>query len=217
MAKSKPLISVDMVSDIVCPWCWLGKRYFDAARAQFKSAQIDLTFRPYMLDPTVSIEGVPYGDYMRAKFGGGPSDRFKAMREHLERAAPDAGIDFRFSDIPTRPNTLRAHSLLRWAQNDDKGDAVKEALFKAFFSDLSDIGDIAVLSDIAAQAGMDGELVGALLTESRDAVEVQKEIEFFRNLGVTGVPFFIYNGQHAVQGAQPPEAHIDVMKKLINA
>ena len=213
MAKSKKkkpaksLVQVDIVSDIVCPWCWLGSRYFfDAAK---KSGQaINVTWRPYMLDPTVPEAGMPYRDYMKSKFGDGPSDKFKAMREHLEMAAPDAGITFRFGDIPMRPNTLNAHRLMRWATGQGLGNQAAEALFKSFFDDLEDVGNGEVLSNIADDIGLDKALIADLLAKDDDKNAVREEIMFFRNLGVSGVPCFIYQGQFAVQGAQPPEAHL---------
>lgn len=211
--KSQPAIQVDIVSDIVCPWCWLGKRYFDQA-AKASGREIEVSFRPYMLDPNVPEGGVPYRDYMKSKFGpDGPSNRFKQMREHLEAAAPDAGINFRFSDIPTRPNTLRAHSLVRWAQGQDKGAAAKEALFEAFFDKLEDIGDIDVLSRIAGEIGMDATLTKELLEQGRDKNSVLEEIVFFQRLGISGVPTFIYNGQFAVQGAQGADVHKQAIDK----
>lgn len=205
-------VTVDIVSDIVCPWCWLGSRYFFTALGQ-SPYQVDVTWRPYMLDPTVPETGLPYPEYMKKKFGGGPSDRFKTMREHLEAAAPDAGINFKFSDIPMRPNTLNAHRLMRWATGQGKGNACSEALFAAFFNDLKDVGDTDVLKDIATQIGLDKNLVGDLLTSEKDKQAVQQEITYFQQLGISGVPCFIYGGQFVVQGAQPPETHLAAIKK----
>lgn len=210
--QSKALINVDIVSDIVCPWCWLGSRYFFQAAKQTKH-EINVTWRPYMLDPTVPDGGLPYRDYMKAKFGDGPSDKFKAMRDHLEQAAPDAGITFRFGEIPMRPNTLDAHRLMRWATGQGLGNAVSEALFKSFFDDLEDVGNKEILTRIAADAGLDPELVGELLSKEDDKNAIREEIMFFRNLGVSGVPCFIYQGQFAVQGAQPPEAHLKAIEQ----
>ncbi len=167
-----------------------------------------------MLDPSVPEGGVPYNDYMKQKFGtDGPNNRFKAMREALEEAAPKVGIDFKFGQIPMRPNTLNAHRLLKWAQGQDLGDAASEALFQAFFTDLEDVGDVETLTNVAAEIGMDAELVGELLTKDDDKNTVREEILFFRNLGVNGVPCFIYNGQFAVQGAQPVEAHLKALNQ----
>ncbi len=211
--KSKPaIIQVDIVSDIVCPWCWLGTRYFFKAAKQSKHT-IKATWRPYMLDPTVPVGGMPYREYMKSKFGDGPSNKFKAMREHLEKAAPDVGINFNFGDIPMRPNTLDAHRLMRWASGQDSGDAAAEALFKAFFDELKDIGDHKILAEIAGEIGLDSNLVTDLLSKEDDKNAVREEIMFFRNLGVSGVPCFIYQGQFAVQGAQDVAAHLKVMEE----
>ena len=211
--NSKQTIQVDIVSDIVCPWCWLGVRYFEKAAKQSKH-DVVLTWRPYMLDPTVPEGGVPYNDYMKQKFGtDGPNDRFKAMREALETAAPDVGISFKFGQIPMRPNTLDGHRLLRWAQGQDLGNAASNALFRSFFTDLKDIGDHVVLKDIAEEIGMDAHLVAELLDKDDDKNAVREEIMYFRNLGINGVPCFIYNGQFAVQGAQPVEAHIKALNE----
>ena len=221
MAKRKPTktpkqtIQVDIVSDIVCPWCWLGVRYFQKAAKQSKH-DVNLTWRPYMLDPTIPEEGTPYSAYMKQKFGNGPSNRFKAMRESLEAQGPTLGIDFKFDDIPMRPNTLNAHRLLKWAQGQDLGDAASDALFRTFFTDLKDVGDHAILKEIAEEIGLDAELVEELLMKEDDKNTVREEIMYFRNLGVNGVPCFIYNGQFAVQGAQPAEAHLKALEQAAN-
>jgi len=215
MTKKKPTptpIHVDIVSDIVCPWCWLGSRYFQMA-AQKSGRKVELTWRPYMLDPTVPKEGVPYKDYMKAKFGDTPSNRWTAMREALEKAAPEVDIEFKFGQIPIRPNTLNAHRLMRWAQGQGKGNVAADALFRTCFKDLKDIGDHKVLADIADEIGMDGQLVSELLAGDNDEKAVEEEIEFFRQLGVTGVPTFIYNGQYAIQGAQPIDSHLAAIEK----
>lgn len=208
-ARSKTLpIQVDIVSDVICPWCWLGAAYFHKAAKQY-SGKIELSWRPYMLDAAVPPQGVPYREYMKNKFGeAGPGSRWTAMREHLEAAGPEVGIHFNFSGIEMRPNTLNAHRLIRWAQGQGKANAMSEALFKAAFTDNLDIGNAAVLSGLAGDAGLDSALVSELLQSDKDVAAVQNEIFHFRNLGVSGVPTFIYNGQFAVQGAQPVETHL---------
>jgi len=213
--KNKPakqFVQVDIVSDIVCPWCWLGSEYFFKARQQSPHA-VELIWRPYMLDPTVPAEGADYKAYMKAKFGGGSSDRFKAMRTHLEEAAPDAGIAFKFDQLTVRPNTLNAHRLIKWAQGQGKGDQAARLLFKAYFDELIDIGDRDALAGLAENIGMDAALVAELLASDSDVKAVEEEILFFRNLGVSGVPTFIYNGQFIVQGAQPIDNHLQAIDK----
>ena len=208
----KQTIQVDIVSDIVCPWCWLGVRYFQKAAKQSKH-DVNLTWRPYMLDPTIPEDGVPYNAYMKNKFGDGPSDRFKAMREALEAQGPSVGIEFKFDNIPMRPNTLNAHRLLKWAQGQELGDKASDALFRAFFTELKDVGDHTILKEVAQEIGMDAELVSELLAKEDDKNAVREEIMYFRNLGVNGVPTFIYNGQFAVQGAQPAEKHLKAINE----
>lgn len=210
-----PTVQVDIVSDFVCPWCWLGTAYFERAAKQ-SAFKTNLTWRPYMLDPNVPEGGVPYPDYMKAKFGEQKDNRFASMRQHLEAAAPDAGIEFHFSDIPMRPNTLDAHRLMRWAQGQGKGDAAAQALFRTFFKDLKDIGDPKTLTGVANEIGLETDVVCDLLAGDNDKDTVRGEIDYFRGLGVSGVPTFIYNGQFAVTGAQPVDTHLQALEKAAN-
>ncbi len=205
-------VHIDIVSDVVCPWCWLGKKRLEAALDE-AGGEAELIWRPYELDPTIPEAGVPYRDYMRAKFGDGPDDRFRVMREHLEPAARAAGIDFRFDELPTRPNTLNAHRLIRWAQGQGKGSQAEEALFRAFFAELRDIGDKAVLSEVAGEIGLDPKVVAELLQTDRDKIAVREEETHFRSLGVSGVPTFIFEGRYAVSGAQEPPTLVELIEK----
>ncbi|VXC68730.1 DsbA family oxidoreductase [Oceanicaulis alexandrii] len=206
-------VSVDIVSDVVCPWCWLGLRYWDQARALVPEIQTETLYRPFQLDGAIPPGGVAYKDYMKKKFGDGPDDRFKMMREHLEQAGPAAGINFRFSGIPMRPNTLNAHRVIRWAQGQDLGEAASERLHKAFFDDHLDIGDLAVLTQLAGEIGLDADIVASLLQSDQDAQAVLDEEQFYRRLGVQGVPCFIFNGQFAVSGAEAPEVLADAIRQ----
>lgn len=214
---TKTPVQVDIVSDVVCPWCWLGYRLFKAAANQVKTP-LELSWRPYMLDPTVPAEGMDYKAYMKNKFGDSPPDKFKAMRTMLEEKGPQYGIDFQFNKITKRPNTLNAHRVMRWAQNNaDAGSETAEKLFNAFFTEGKDIGDIEVLTTIAENAGLDADITKDLLSSDKDANAVREEIMFFRNLGISGVPTFIYNGQFAIQGAQDPEAHTQAIQQAAQA
>ncbi|MEM7728646.1 MAG: DsbA family oxidoreductase [Pseudomonadota bacterium] len=211
-------VQVDFVSDFVCPWCWLGYKQFMAA-AKGAKPRPQLTFRPYMLDPSVPEEGQDYRDYMAAKFGTASKDRFKESRAHLEIAGKTFGIDFDFSAITRRPNSLHAHRLMKWAQGagggEDAADAVAEGIFRAYHEQGRDIGDVDVLVGIAESAGLDGDLVRELLERDDDKLEIQQEAMFFKGLGVSGVPTFIYNGQFAVQGAQEPDKHRRAFKEAL--
>jgi len=221
MAKSKPkssknIIEVDIVSDFVCPWCWLGYKLFLKGAAQSK-ANLNVTWRPYMLDPSVPDGGTDYKTYMKNKFGDKPDNKFKAMREMLEAKGPELGITYDFGAIQRRPNTLNAHRLMRWAQGQGAGQDCADALFIAFMEKGGDIGDIDLLCDIAETIGMDTEVTRDLFATDKDKLDVQNEIIFFRGLGISGVPTFIYNGQFAVQGAQDPSAHVNVIKQALAA
>jgi len=206
-------VSVDLVSDVVCPWCWLGLRYWQRARNLEKTIATETILRPYQLDPEIPREGADYRAYIAKKFSSGASERWKAMREHLEAAAPEIGIEFRDDEIATRPNTLDAHRLIRWAQGQGLGEAVADALFKAFFWELRDLSRREVLAEIAGESGLDGDLVAELLATQRDVDAVLTEERFYRDLGVAGVPCYIFNGQFAVSGAQSPDVLADAISE----
>lgn len=216
MAKRKPSkapnlpVEVDMVSDFVCPWCWLGYKQFLAAADKTKPRP-NIAFRPYMLDPTVPEGGADYRDYMTTKFGDTPDSRWTRMRDHLESKGPELGITFDFKAITRRPNTLDAHRLMRWAQGQGLGHKCAVALFTAYMEKGEDIGDHDVLCRIAEDIGMDAKLTRDLLSRDDDKLDVQNEIMFFKGLGISGVPTFIYAGQMAVQGAQDADTHRKVL------
>ena len=206
-------VRIDIVSDIVCPWCWLGWRYLKNAADQTKH-NVDISWRAYMLDPDVPKDGVDYKPYMKNKFGDGPSNKFKAMREHLETAGPVVGIDFKFNGIPKRANTLAAHQLMLWAQGQGKANDMAEALFKAFFTDHRDINDRSVLIDLAENAGLDTDIVSDLFEKGADKETVMTEIGGILKSGIRGVPAYIYQGKYLVQGAQDTKNHLNIIDQI---
>lgn len=200
---SSPL-AIEMVSDIVCPWCWLGLRRLRAAVGTLPdTADLDVKFRPFQLDPTVPQEGLDYRAYMSAKFGpDGPDNRWKQMREALEQYGDAEGIPFDFKGLSHRPNTLAAHRLVRWAQGQSLGWEAKEALFAAYFRDHRDIGAPDTLIEIGSSIGLDGGVLASLFSSGADMDTVQEEERLFRSMGVGGVPIFIAARRYALQGAQ---------------
>ncbi|MCA8902894.1 MAG: DsbA family oxidoreductase [Hyphomonas sp.] len=199
-------VVIEMVSDLVCPWCWLGKRRIEAAIAMVPEIDVQLLFRPYELDPTVPRQGTDYKEYMRERFGSDVGkERAGAMRQALIDYGAAEDVPYRFEEITRRPNSLDAHRVVHWAQGQQKGAAAKEALFKAFFHDGRDIGDHGVLVDIAGQVELDPSIVADLLATDADEVTVRAEEKFFRELGIGGVPTYIANRQFAAQGAETPE------------
>lgn len=206
-------VHVDIISDIVCPWCWLGWRYLKEAAAR-SDHPVKVTWRAYMLDPNVPKDGMDYKAYMKQKFGDAPNNKFKQMRGHLEMAGPTVGIDFKFSGIPKRANTLAAHQLMRWAQGQDKAAEMAEALFKAFFTDHRDINQKSVLLELAEETGLDAKIVKDLFDKDADADVVMNEIKEVGRAGIRSVPSYIYQGKYLVQGAQDAASHLKIINQL---
>jgi len=195
-AMLEPLV-IDVVSDVVCPWCFLGKRRLDAAIAQTGGAQV--RWRPFQLDPTIPAGGLERKAYMSAKFRD--EARLAEVHARLTALGEEAGIAFDFEAIARAPNTLDAHRLIRFASEAGKADEVVERLFCAYFERGQDIGDRAVLAEIGA--GLDD--IEARLASEEGVAEVQAEIAFAQRGGVEGVPFFIFAQKYAVSGAQSAE------------
>ena len=197
---------IEMVSDLVCPWCWLGTRRMDDAIKLVPDLEVELIFRPFELDPTIPAEGVDYKAHMKEKFGSDAGkDRANAMRQALIDYGEAEGIPYRFDQITRRPNSFNAHRLVRWAQGQQKGAAAKEALFKAYFSDGRDIGETEVLVDIAREIDLDPGIVAELLPTDADVQNVRNEEALFQQMGISGVPTYLANRRVAVQGAETAE------------
>ncbi len=197
---------IEMVSDIVCPWCWVGLRRIKAASALVPEVSVELAFRPFELDPTIPAGGVDYKSYMKQKFGSvANKDSTNSIRKTLIQYGIDEGIPFDFEKITRRPNSFNAHRLVFWAQGQGKGIEAKEALFEAFFSNGQDIGDLDTLVTIAAQIDLDTDIVSDLLASDADVEKTRDEMNLFRQMGISGVPTFIAHKSIAVQGAESAE------------
>lgn len=204
-------VAIDIVSDLVCPWCFIGKRRLAQALARVRekhpAARFQLNWLPYFLDPDTPPEGVPYRAFMEARFGGATAVA-KAQLAVVEAGA-ESGVDFDFGAIALRPNTLRAHRLIYRAQSighrPEAVDALVDRLFVARFQRGEDIGDIATLAVIAAECGDDAATVTAYLESGEGVREVRALVDKVRCLGVSGVPFFIVQRRLAVSGAQTAE------------
>ncbi|MEC9347434.1 MAG: DsbA family oxidoreductase [Pseudomonadota bacterium] len=192
---------IDIVSDTVCPWCYIGKRKLEAALATRPDVQgLRLGWRPFQLNPEMPRSGMDRATYLASKFGG--TERANRIYEHIRSAGAQLGIEFRFDAIRRTPSTLDSHRLIRWAGTAGVQDAVVESLFAAYFTKGEDIGDHAVLTRIAREAGMDADLVADLLANDSDLDLVRKEDALARSMGINGVPCFIIDRQYAVSGAQ---------------
>jgi predicted DsbA family dithiol-disulfide isomerase len=195
------VLTIDVVSDAVCPWCYLGEKRLEEALAQ-EAGPVAVRWRPYQLDPTIPAGGLDRAEYMAKKFGR--SGRLQSVHDNLTRLGAEVGIPFAFDAIKRSPNTLDAHRLIRWAASAGAQAEVVDRLFKTYFVEGRDIGDRGVLIDIAGECGLDAKLVEKLLAHGADVEAVRVEIEQAQAMGVSGVPFFIFAGRIGVPGAQEP-------------
>lgn len=206
------MIKLDIFSDPVCPWCYIGKANLDRALESAPDHPFEIEWHPFQLNPGMPPEGVNRAEYLEAKFGG----KAKAVEIYarVEAAARDAGLEIDFGSIPTMPNTLNAHRLIHWAGLEGRQTAIVSALFRAYWREGRDIGNSAVLIDIAEAAGMDRALTQRLLATDEDSEQLKARDIHARERGVTGVPCFIIGNQYVVSGAQPPQVWADVIAEL---
>src|SRR5258708_32722058 len=208
-------MQIDIVSDTVCPWCFIGKRRIERAMAMRRDVTFDVLWRPYRLDPTIPREGVDRRAYLKAKFGDSP--RTSAMGEAIRSEGAVENIAFAFDKIAKSPNTLDSHRLVRWSANAGLQDQVVERLFRAYFIDGKDIGDADVLVAIASDAGMDSALVASLLAGDADLESVEREAGLANEMGITGVPTFVFDSKFMISGAREPELLVRVIDKALEA
>lgn len=204
-------MQIDVISDTVCPWCFIGKRRLERALAARSEIAFDIRWRAYRLDPNIPRGGVDRRAYMRAKFGDSP--RTAAMSNAIRDAGQAEGIAFAFDHIEKRPDTVDSHRLIRWAASSGKQSEVVERLFRAYFEDGRDIGDAAVLVDIARTAGMDSSLVEELLAQDADRDLIEREDALAHQMGVSGVPTFIFANKYAISGAHDSNRLVEVIDK----
>lgn len=196
-------MQIDFISDVVCPWCFIGKRRLARAMAMRPGILCDIKYRPYRLDPTVPREGVDRQLYLAARFPDGKG-LAEAHRMISAEGAKD-GIVFDWAAIHRTPNSIDAHRLIRWAETQGVQDEVVERLFVSYFENGDDIGNIRVLADIADLCGMDGAQIADLLETDTDVAIVERDDRLAHEMGITGVPAMIFGGKIAVSGAREPE------------
>jgi len=206
-------MQIDVVSDTVCPWCFIGKRRLARALEMRPEIAFDVQWRPYQLDPNITREGVDRASYMKAKFGDGP--RVAAMSESLKAEGLREGISFAFEKIDRRPNTIDSHRLIRWAATAGIQETVVERLFAAYFLEGRDIGDTGVLEFLAADVGMDSIQVAELLADDTDRAAVEREANLAGEMGITGVPTFIFASKYVISGAREAEVLVQVIDKAL--
>ncbi|NSY38889.1 DsbA family oxidoreductase [Leisingera sp. ANG59] len=206
-------VKLDILSDPICPWCYIGKTHLDKALAEVPDHPFVIEWHPFQLNPDMPREGMDRREYLERKFGGkeGAVKAYAPVVEHAEKA----GLTINFEAMKRTPNTLDAHRLIHWAGIEGKQTQVVDALFKAYFVDAKDIGDHAVLAEIAQDAEMEADVTARLLEGDGDVQEIRDRDAHSRKMGVTSVPTFIVANQHAVPGAQPPELWKQVIEEIL--
>ncbi|HUD53573.1 DsbA family oxidoreductase [Parvibaculum sp.] len=207
-------MQLDVVSDTVCPWCYIGKKRLDEALAIRGSDGITLRWRPYQLDASIPEGGVDRKAYMQKKFGSDP-DRARAVGNSIKEYGEALGIVFNFDKIEKAPNTLDSHRLIRWAGTAGCQNEMVDILFRRYFTDAEDIGNHDVLVDAAAEAGMDTDIVADLLIRGADRDLIRREDAAAREMGIQGVPSFVINAKWVIVGAQETPALIRMFDKLL--
>jgi len=214
-------LTIDVVSDVVCPWCFIGKHHLDHAlqlwHAEQPQCAVAVRWHPFFLNPDTPEGGEPYRPFLEKKFGG--PEKLAEIWQRVKAAGRTAGIEFAFEKIELRANTLNAHRLIHHAQKvGADGTAVNkliEGLFSAQFLEGRHLGDRAVLAEVAGECGMDRDAVQAYLDGAEDADEVRAAAGEMHRMGIGGVPFFIFNKRLAASGAQPPEALLKAMREAM--
>jgi predicted DsbA family dithiol-disulfide isomerase len=215
MNKEK-VIRIDVVSDVVCPWCYIGKRRLEKAiedtqvsdNVQVKNTEI--IYRAYQLDPSVPKQGLDFQTYMENRFGAGFVSKF----HQVEQVAQMEGLDFDFASLPKAINTFTLHRILTIALQDGIQKEVKEAFMKAYFIDKQDLTQENILIELLGKYGWSAEKTLRVINSDVATDEVKEEMNYYRQLGVTGVPFFIFNQKYAVSGAQPTAVFMEILEKV---
>ena len=207
------MIKLDIISDPICPWCYIGKSYLDRALAAHPDHPFTIEWHPYQLNPEMAAGGMDRREYLELKFGG--QDGALKVYGEIAQTAEKAGLNIDFAAIKTTPNTLNAHRLIHWSGVEGRQAFVVAALFKAYFVEGRDIGDDAVLSNIAADSGMDADMVERLLATDADLQDIRARDAHSREMGVRGVPTFIINNEAVLTGAQPADTWGQVIVELL--
>ncbi len=205
-------LQIDIVSDVMCPWCYIGKRRFEKAAAMRPDIELDVRWRPFQLDPTTPPEGVDRVKYMEKKFGSSGGGE---IYQRVTEAGNGEDIGFAFEKIEFSPNTLNAHRLIRWASTSGAQDQVVESLFKGYFTEGQNLVDLTYLADVAEEAGMERPVIERLLADDADKDLVTEEIALSSKIGVTGVPCFIFASKLVIMGAQDPQTLVQAMDQAV--
>jgi len=201
--NASPPLTIDVVSDVMCPWCFIGKRRLETALRSVPQLNVDVRWHPFQLDATLPKSGKDRQQYLDDKFGG--KENADAVYSRIKETGAEEGIDFAFDKIKLSPNTLDSHRLILWSRSDNVQSDVVERLFKAYFLDGEDLTNAATLVRISEEAGMQSDLVEQLLETETDLDKTEAQITRASESGISGVPCFIIDGRFVLAGAEKPE------------
>jgi predicted DsbA family dithiol-disulfide isomerase len=205
-------VTIDVVSDVVCPWCFIGKKRLEKALALKPNIPVEVRFHPYFLNPWVPREGMTRDEYLTTKFGS--PDKYTAIAGRVAAAAAAEGLTYAVEKMRRQPNTLDCHRLILWAQAIGEAPEMKQRLMDRYFTDGADLSDRDVLVQIAADIGLDAEKTRALLASDTDVDKIEAMANSAKDAGIDGVPTFIIGGAAAVTGAQSPEVLANAIEQI---
>jgi len=206
-------LRIDVVSDVVCPWCFIGKRRLEKAVGLTPDVPVEVYYHPYFLNDWIPREGMARADYLTKKFGS--PEAYRGMAGRVAENAAQEGLTYAVDKIARQPNTLDSHRLIHWAGLQGKGPEMKQRLMDLYFSEGADLTDREVLVRAAAAVGLDADTVRAKLATEDDVRETTQAADAAKEAGINGVPTFIVDGRYAVSGAQPPEILAQVIRKAV--
>ena len=205
-------VTIDVVSDVVCPWCFIGKRRLEKALALKPDIPVEVRFHPYFLNPWVPREGMSRDDYLTTKFGS--PERYQGIAGRVAAAAAAEGLTYAVDKMKRQPYTLDCHRLILWAQSSGKAPEMKQRLMDLYFTDGADLSDREVLVQAAADVGMDAGRTRDMLASDADVARIESEANAAKDAGIDGVPTFILGGVAAVTGAQSPEVLANAIEQI---
>jgi len=209
---NKQKIKIDIVSDVVCPWCYIGKRRLEkAVQSLSDQYDFDITYHPFELNPKIPVTGLDQKEYLVDKFGG--EERYNQITKHVTRIAAEEGLVFNFQKQSISPNTRNAHRIIQGAKAFNRQVEVKEAMMRAYFTDGVDLSKTENLIRVAESAGLKKVNVEVLLSTSSGLAEVEQAEKEMQKLGITGVPFYIIQNKYGLSGAQPSATFVEAIKE----
>jgi predicted DsbA family dithiol-disulfide isomerase len=214
MPNNQP-VRIDVVSDVVCPWCFIGKHRLEAALKLKPDVAVEVRWRPYFLNDWIPREGISREDYLTTKFGS--VDRYKSIAQRVGAAAAAEGLVYASDKMKRQPNTLDCHRLIHWAEAIGKSAEMKQRLMDLYFTQGADLTDCETLVKAAADVGLDAKTVRTDLASDKDVALIEQEAQSAKEAGIEGVPCFIFGGKFAVSGAQDPQYLAEAIERLANA